>query len=367
LHIIYPCNKRETIVRPCMKIYAFSIPQHPFLNNAVFKRILQFYKSWKIASSILKRNPSIGYIYGMGYTSILSSRLAQRHHKKHITRLFGTFLGQTMLDFDIKHLPYLPKYSLEKLAWKAPTDLLVVTNDGTQGDAVAKKLGIQSRKFMFLVNGVDRVTIDELINKYPDYSNIREKLSLPRKAFIVTSVSRLARWKRVDLVIKTFAKFVKKGPYNKILLIIGYPSSAYSSLRDLVNELKVEKNIYFLGNLPHTKTLEYMYASDVLMSFYEVSNVGAVLLESISLGKTIMARDVGDTHKFIRHMETGILVKDGKNENIFVKSTTEFLSFLYSNPKLIKKIGQNAHEYSKRNLWSWEERIKYEYEKVVSL
>ncbi len=352
IYIIYPSTYEGFIKQEKVEIYLWKRHSNPFIF-----RFQQFLKIYKIGKRILEKDPQITHIYATGFVSMVSSKLAQKYKKIHITRIFGVYSK-----FNFKLL-----YRFLLLCWslKSPTHMLVITDDGTRGDEFCRKIKAFHRKFLFIRNGVDKSKLQKLMGY--DYKYIREKLGLPLDSFIITNVSRLSSWKRVDLVIKSFYEFLRllNGEKKALLLIVGY-GRQFHYLKNLCKRLKIDPWVRFTGGISHEHALKYMYASDVLTSFYEFSNVGSVLLEALSLGKVVVARDEGETHKIIKTGKNGFLVGYHDEED-FTKKVGLLFKKLYNSSDLLKEIAHNAKIWSEENIWDWRERIKFEYEEILKI
>jgi len=270
-----------------------------------------------------------------------------------ITRILGTSI---ILDDELGKKLWKIKRWVTILAYKIPADLFIMTNDGTQGDRVLKKLNVNMDKVKFWVNGVDKAIFDPNFNK----DKFKEKLGIKKNEKILLAVSRLAKWKRVDRIIKAIPRVVKKYPEIKLLIIGG--GEERKNLEKLAKELKVKDYIEFLGPLPHQDLKNYYNLADIFISMYDISNVGNPLLEAMSCGKCIITLDVGDTNKFIQNGKTGIVLSLNQ-----LKYLSDVIVDLLKNEEKRELLGKNAKEFADENLWNWEERIDIEIREVKKL
>jgi|Deesub1362A_J573_1020465.scaffolds.fasta_scaffold01542_6 glycosyltransferase involved in cell wall biosynthesis len=238
---------------------------------------------------------------------------------------------------------------------KIPVDLIIMANDGTQGDKVLENLGVNMEKVKFWMNGVDW----DLFRKMPEKSEAAQSLNIKAEQVLI-SVSRLAKWKRVDRSIRVLPELLSDFP-NIILIIVG-DGPECGRLRKLAQELGVEENVRFEGAVPHRDVPKYLAAADIFLSFYDWSNVGNPLLEAMMAGKCIITLDNGDTGKFIKNGYNGILL----NEKELPKLSEIIKEILLDdNQRLL--MGKNARRFAEENFWSWEERMRKEVAVVVSL
>jgi len=307
---------------------------------------------------IFKYKPQI--IYSTGYSVIIAAFLKRIFGINVVARIYGTFLYQKLETRNLKNLiSALP----EILVFKSPVDSLIITNDGTRGDKVAELLNVPHDKVKFWINGVDKGELENLRGRKIE---IRNKLNIPQDFVVISSVGRIAKWKRIDLVVKIYAEMIKKNPKAfSTLLIIG-DGSELEKIKSLTHSLGIDSKVYFIGKVAHKEALEYIVASDILLFFYEHSNVGNVLLEALTLGKAVICRNTGDTSNFVIHNFNGILVSDGQDDDVILNGSN-YLCELINNPCKREKLSQNAIRFSEDKILDWDLRIKKELDEIQKL
>ena len=132
------------------------------------------------------------------------------------------------------------------------------------------------------------------------YNGINSQLFYPEKnkikaydEIVVTTVSRLIRSKRIDVLIKAVSKLNKLG-YNIHLNILGNGPELLS-LRALKNSLCLE-NIEFFGEIPHDMVPDKLRLSDIYVTCSETEGFGNSTIEAYFCGLRIIATDI-DIHK----------------------------------------------------------------------
>ena len=242
-------------------------------------------------------------------------------------------------------------------ALKGPSDLCIMTNDGSCGDWVLQQVGAKHKKIAFLSNGVDQFIIDDtkrttLVNQYKSADE-----------YLFVSVSRLDDHKRVDRCIRFFDKVVKNNPEKVFKYLIVGEGAKRVEFEALVVELNISKYIEFIGAVNQSEVPLYLDIADVFISMYESSNVGNPLLEAIRLNKFIITLDNGGTGEWIKHRETGFLypVNDSLDlgNSDYENMKNDFLEVL-ENPSQITNMKENLKVKEKEKLWSWEDRFKAE-------
>lgn len=238
---------------------------------------------------------------------------------------------------------------------KMPTDLIIMTDDGTQGDRVLRQLGVDMRKVHFWMNGVDW---DAFETRY-EGSRIKQELGI-NNSQIILCISRLVGWKRVDRGIGIMPYVIEKCPKAR-LLIIG-DGQERNKLERLSEELVVKGHVRFMGSVAHSEIPKYLAAADIFLSLYDWSNVGNPLLEAMMAGKCIVTINNGDTGNFIKNRENGVLL-----EYEDLPKLADIIVGLLNNDELRNRLGTNARKFALERFWSWEERIAAEISTVESI
>jgi len=119
--------------------------------------------------------------------------------------------------------------------------------------------------------------------------------------------------------------------------------------------LGVEESVIFKGAIGQKDVSSYMVASDVFLSFYDLSNVGNPLMEAMMCGKPIITLDVGDTKELIRNNENGVLLSMNELHKI-----PQAMEKLLKDSNFSTSIAKGALATAHTEFWSWEERINAE-------
>ncbi len=197
----------------------------------------------------------------------------------HITALLNETLDaikecQIPIRFDTLHSnPTRYKGKLLELAKKA------FNNDGFIPICLNKEQALLASKcygfnnYEIAYNGVDFANIKkQIISK----EKARKKLEIPNDAYIIIGVGRLDRVKRFDILINSFSEVLNVN--NNAYLLIAGSGQELKNLKRLVKELKIEKNVKFLGNISNVVPL--YCAADILCMSSETEASPLVLLEA---------------------------------------------------------------------------------------
>ena len=270
-----------------------------------------------------------------------------------ITRFQGTIL-----------IPYVGKrfssirFWQHYLAMKHKSDLVIMTNDGTQGDQVLQQLHVPEKRVRFWMNGVNKslgATVAQM-----DQLKTRQELGFNAEEQLLLTVSRLETWKRVDRAIRAMVEITRQFPETRLL--VAGDGTAREGWEKLAKELHVEDKVRFLGAVSHEDLYKYYAIADIFLSLYDLSNVGNPLLEAMICGKPIITLNNGDTGKLIKNMENGIILPVEKDTEV-----GSYVVKLLEDRTLCSELGAQAERWAMENFWTWEERIAHEIKEVTGI
>lgn len=279
---------------------------------------------------------------------------SKKYHKPLITRFQGTVATY----FKDNLLTRIKQYFCIK-ALKTQADLVIMTDDGTKGLETLRKLGNPSEKICFWRNGLDLLSQNYCFDEQSK-EGLRKDIGIMKDETMLLTVSRLQDWKRVDRAINALAKVVETD--TKFKLVIAGDGPEKENLVALAKEKNVEKNVIFLGAVPHDKVYDYMSCTDIFLSLYDMSNVGNPLLEALTLGKCIITLDVGDTNKVIHNKKNGFIL--GVKE---LDQLPDLILKIAKDKELKIQIENQAKCYANQEFYTWEKRMEMEYQEVCKL
>ncbi len=127
-------------------------------------------------------------------------------------------------------------------------------------------------------------------------------VKLPQKYFLI--VSRLEKYKKIDLVIRTFNKLPKEN-----LIIVG-TGREQKNLRAMA-----DRNIHFLGSLTDEE-LAYIYSSAEALIMPQEEDFGYVALEAIYFNCPVIAYEAGGALETVISDKTGVFFGEQSEEGI---------------------------------------------------
>ena len=355
-------DKAHNIVLPPSCAEQYAVPKNRFFLSLCIAGIFRYIhhvlstRSFiKEIEQILKTHSDV-VLYAYEIHGVAACKyIAKKYNIPLVTRFQGTILGGKKNTFynRIRRFPHFQALATE-------ADLVIMTDDGTQGDKILAECKNSSR-LLFLRNGLDLIEKKEALAAITQEA-ARKKIELRCREgeILFLTVSRLANWKHVDRAIEAFADYIRLGSHGH-LIIVG-DGEERENLEQLAHSLNVADKITFAGAVTHERVYDYMIAADIFLSFYDLSNVGNPLLEAMTLGLCIVTLDVGDTNKLVMNGKNGILLpKDS------LLMAGEILQRLGDNPEKRNALGQAAKNYAEENFYSWTERMDIEYDAVSKL
>jgi glycosyltransferase involved in cell wall biosynthesis len=262
-----------------------------------------------------------------------------------VLKLFGV-MNAVRLEWPLPRYLY---HSLEGvLAFKVPVDHFIILNDGTRGDAAARRWGVPPARISWLPNGIDK----EWASVTFDRAATRRAIGTPDGTVVVLSLSRLVASKRVDRIVDAMAK-VQTASRVPVELWIAGDGPERVALERRCRERGIVAR--FLGTLTHDRVPEILVAADMLVSTSILTNMSIPTCESMVVGTPVVALDVGGTSEVVQHEITGLLVPEGNPAALAAA-----IQRLVDDAPLRQRLGEAARQFAARSFMSWDERVAAE-------
>ncbi len=317
-----------------------------------FLKLFDIFPLYKRITTVAKEfEPDV--IYSVGIYGVLGTLIAKRLGIPSVTRMLGVFLTPYL---DCWWRPIKTWNEILTLIFKP--DLLIITNDGTGGDNVAKHFKISKENFWFPINGVSKNQPKDVI----ETTEIRKMYEIPPKVPLVISIGRLVAWKRMDRLIQGFSIAVKELTPKPHLVILG-DGPDRRKLEEQVKANRLSRHVKLLGNVAKKEVYALLSVANFAVFIYEYSNVGSALLETLQAGKPVITLANGDTDKFVIHDETGILLDANPTPQELAKAIKKILK----NKELELRLGNRAAKWADEHIKTWDERMDDEYNHLERL
>ena len=174
--------------------------------------------------------------------------------------------------------------------------------------------------------------IDQRIYQKRDANHLKKEFGIKEDEKVVIHVSNFRPVKRVQDVVKTFARISETMP-AKLLLVGDGPEM--TPVCRLVKKLGLTDKVHFLGK---QENLDELYSiSDLKLLLSEKESFGLVALEAMACGVPCIGTNVGGMPEVIQHGETGYICELGDIEDISSKAI-----LLLSNQQLHQEFANNG-------------------------
>lgn len=242
----------------------------------------------------------------------------------------------------------------------------VVTIHGQDLQVTVKKSEICKKNVYRTLESADRIiTVSSKLKRMIENGRLLEKtcvinngveidnsfpmglIDIEKNRNTILSVSNLNKSKGIDLNIRAVGSLIEKYPGIMYYIIGDGPEK--ENLMKLVSELKLGRNVVFLGRLPHDAVLSYMAESFIFsLPSYE-EGFGVVYIEAMAQGRPVIGVKGEGIEDVIIPGKNGFLVEPRNYEDI-----ARTIDFIFENPERAIEIGREGRDYAEKKL-SWDD------------
>ena len=255
-------------------------------------------------------------------------------------------------------------YEVARLAWRTVGEFDLFTRVTARRTALAYAATDDTAKRLRCL-GVAQMEVFPAIGLLQDeiehLSRCTQINSSMKCRFI--SIGRLLHWKGFHLGLRAFAKAnLSEAEY----WVVG-DGPELKRLQTLVQELKIESQVKFWGELPRNSVLQTLNQSSILVHPSLHDSGAGVCLEAMAAGRPILCLDLGGPAAQVT-AETGFKVP-AENPHQVVEDMAEAMTKMSSNLLLCAQMGR-AGQQRAQEFYSWDAKGKQfakAYEKIASL
>jgi len=172
-----------------------------------------------------------------------------------------------------------------------------------------------------------------------------EDIFLEKKENYIFTVSRLSKFKNVNLLIETFEKISATFPNYK--LIIAGDGEEKNKLKKLAVVKKIENKIKFLGKISDAKLAKLYTKARVTVLCSQNEPFGLVPIESMMYGTPVIAHKSGGPLETIIENKTGFLYENKNDLFESMKKIVEMNSERYLEMQKASQLQANKFDISK--------------------
>jgi glycosyltransferase involved in cell wall biosynthesis len=168
-----------------------------------------------------------------------------------------------------------------------------------------------------------------------------ENIAIGEYGDYILHVGRLDKIKRIDLLIRAFAK-TKNGK-----LVITGKGSEYNYLFNLIQELKIEDRCTMIGFLNESDLVEYIANARAIYYSPHDEDYGYATIEAFLAKKPIITCwDSGEVAKIVNFTKAG-LISDNNLENIVIN----LIKVFDMKEKELESMGEKGYAFAKKISW----------------
>jgi glycosyltransferase involved in cell wall biosynthesis len=171
---------------------------------------------------------------------------------------------------------------------------------------------IPAEKVLTIYNGID--TSAFINSKQNEFEKLRESFGFPFDATVFVTVAVLREQKGIQFMLRAMPAILAEVP-NSYYLIVG-DGNHRDSLQEIVNSLKLEKNVFFTGH--RSDIPEILGISDIFVLPTLTEALPTVLIEAMAAQKVIIASNVGGVPELVTNGVNGFLVRPANLDELAV-------------------------------------------------
>lgn len=147
---------------------------------------------------------------------------------------------------------------------------------------------------------------------------------------IIMHISNFRRVKRLDDVVRTFARVCDRQP-ARLLMVGDGPDRSLAT--ETAEQLGVLDRVEMLGTLPCVQN--FLPMADVLLFPSDKESFGLAALEAMACGVPVVGSDAGGLPEVVAHGQTGWLCPVGD-----IEAYSDAILRLFANPRLARTMGE---------------------------
>lgn len=192
-------------------------------------------------------------------------------------------------------------------------DHIFTVSESVRGNTI-HYFSLPPQKVVTVMNGID---LSELKPGLPA-DEVRRRYKIPPDHFVILCVGRLEYPKGQDVLLRAIASILKSGDFSEkiSILLVGspHPPSFQKKLQVLSEELKIEKNITWIGYEPNVPNI--LQIADLYIQPSRRDALPRALMEAMGMGVCSIGSNVDGIPEIIEHEKTGLIFENENAEDL---------------------------------------------------
>ena len=208
------------------------------------------------------------------------------------------------------------------------TDVISAVSESVK-DYMVNIVHISPSKLKVVHNAVNL----EDFNIQIDRALLKRQLKLKKKDIVIGNIARFYENKDQQTLLRALK--IVLDDYKNVFLLLAGDGPLKEKMQDLAKDLKINKQVQFLGNRRDIPNL--LKIMDIFVLSSKREGLPIVLLEAMASGVPVVATNVDGNGELVTHNETGMLVLPNNP-----KALAEVIIQLLKDKARMKKIGING-------------------------
>lgn len=175
-----------------------------------------------------------------------------------------------------------------------------------------------------------------------DGAGFRAIAGIPKDAFVVGHLGRLAPEKNLDYLCHSVLKFIQKETRAHFLIVGRGPSE--STILQIFMQSGLSKRLHKIGFLQQPFTSSAFKAMDVFVFSSQSETQGMVLSESMAIGVPVIAVDAPGVRELVKDNKNGRLLPASASSQEFSEALHDFIKLPKSTRKDMSRTAQQTAE-----------------------
>ena len=306
LNFLYLLNPRVRKNKYIYKIVKFAISS----TRVSISYLSLLYEIFVLTRLLLKINPDIVHVNSGGYPPTMSAKAAVIAAK--FCKVDRVIMVVNNLARDYTSISRMVDYPLDRVV-VASVDYFI-TGSMSASNKLKQVLSLDSKVIMYIHNGI------ELRKRQESNVEARSRLGLHNKKIkIFGVVALLIHRKGHKVLIDSIENIVKKSVTNLIVLIEGSGPLKVELEREIKLK-RLERYCRFVGN--EKNIVDFISILDfVVLPSIEQEDFPNVILESMALGKIVLASNLSGIPEQIKDQNTGFIFNPGDFKHLSLLMT----------------------------------------------
>jgi glycosyltransferase involved in cell wall biosynthesis len=251
--------------------------------------------------------------------------------------VIGKLVGK-ILNVPVLHTPHAYSYLSTQNSIKKKLFLLIEKSLVFKGNKILATSNSEKIRAIKDV-GYKEINVITFNNSIKPILNIKTtKINKTWPDKYICSVGRPSFQKNIELMLHVLHEIRNKEPdIHLVLMGVGYYAPRLREIRHIINELKLEKNITLLEWTTQDQIFRIIQDSVLYLSTARYEGLPLSIIESLAIGKPVVATDVDGNRDLIINGFNGFLVEQ---EN--TKKIAAIILRILNDETITKKFSQNS-------------------------